>query len=113
MVCLSSIGGIAGNVGQTNYGATKAGVIGLVEALAPTVAARGIAVNAVAPGFIETRMTAAIPAATREVARRLSNLSQGGLPEDVAAAITFLCSPGAAGLSGRVLRVCGGNLIGA
>ena len=113
MICLSSIGGIAGNVGQTNYGATKAGVIGLVEALAASVADRGIAVNAVAPGFIETRMTAEIPAATREVARRLSNLSQGGLPEDVAATITFLASPGAAGLCGRVVRVCGGNLIGA
>lgn len=113
MVCLSSIGGIAGNVGQTNYAATKAGVIGLIEALAPQLAPKGIAVNAVAPGFIETRMTAAIPVATREVARRLANLGQGGQPEDVAAAITFLASPGAAGLSGRVVRVCGGNFIGA
>lgn len=113
MICLSSIGGIAGNVGQTNYGATKAGVIGLVESLAPRLAERGVAVNAVAPGFIETRMTAAIPAATREVARRLSNLSQGGLPADIAETITFLASPGGAGLCGRVVRVCGGNLIGA
>lgn len=113
MVLLSSTSGIAGNVGQTNYGASKAGVIGLVRALAPTVAGRGIAVNAVAPGFIETRMTAAIPMATREVARRLSNLSQGGLPEDVAEVLTFLCSPGAHSLSGQVLRVCGGNLVGA
>jgi 3-oxoacyl-[acyl-carrier protein] reductase len=113
VIALSSIGGIAGNVGQTNYAATKAGVIGMVEALAPTLARRGIAINAVAPGFIETQMTAAIPLATREVARRLCNLSQGGQPEDVAAAITFLASPGGACLSGQVIRVCGGNLLGA
>ena len=113
VILLASIAGLAGNVGQTNYAASKAAVAGLARHLGPALAPRGIAVNAIAPGFIETRMTAAIPAATREVARRLSNLSQGGLPEDVAAAITFLCSPGAAGLSGRVLRVCGGNLIGA
>lgn len=113
VIALSSIGGIAGNVGQTNYAATKAGVIGLIEALAPQLAPSGTTVNAVAPGFIETRMTAAIPVATREVARRLCNLSQGGQPEDVAAAIVFLSSPGAAGLTGHVLRVCGGNLLGA
>ncbi len=113
VVLLSSTSGIAGNVGQTNYGASKAGVIGLVRAQAPIVAERGIAVNAVAPGFIETRMTAAIPLATREVARRLSNLSQGGLPADVAEVLAFLCSPGAHGLCGQVVRVCGGNLVGA
>ncbi len=113
MVCLSSIGGIGGNVGQTNYAATKAGVIGLVEGLAPLLAARGVAVSAVAPGFIETRMTAAIPFATREVARRLSNVSQGGLPEDIAEVVTFLASPSGRALTGGVLRVCGGNLLGA
>lgn len=113
VVCLSSIGGIAGNVGQTNYAATKAGVIGYIRALAPTVAARGITVNAIAPGFIETPMTAAIPFATREVARRLCNLAQGGQPEDIAEAIAFLTSPDAAGMTGEVLRVCGGNFIGA
>lgn len=113
IICLSSIGGIAGNVGQTNYAATKAGVIGYIEGAAPRFSPRGITVNAVAPGFIETRMTAAIPLATREVARRLSNLSQGGLPEDIAEAITFLASPGASGITGETLRVCGGNFIGA
>ena len=113
MVFLASIAGIAGNTGQTNYAASKAGVIGYVRALAPTVAARGIAVNAVAPGFIETRMTARIPFATREAGRRLCALSQGGLPTDVAETITFLSSPGAAGLSGQVLRICGGMLLGA
>ena len=113
MVCLSSVSGIAGNRGQTNYSTSKAGVIGYVKTLAPAVANRGIAVNAVAPGFIETQMTARIPFATREVARRLSNLNQGGQPEDVAETVTFLSSPGASGLSGQVLRICGGALIGA
>lgn len=113
IVCMSSVGGIAGNAGQTNYAASKAGVIGYVQALAPRLAERGIAVNAVAPGFIETAMTAAMPFGTREVARRLCNLSQGGQPEDVAEAVTFLASPGAAGLTGQVLRVCGGNYVGA
>ena len=113
IVCLSSIGGIAGNVGQTNYAATKAGVIGYIEGLAPILAPRGITVNAIAPGFIETKMTAAVPLATREVARRLCNLSQGGQPQDIAEAITFLASPGASGMTGEVLRVCGGNFIGA
>jgi len=113
VVCLSSIAGIAGNVGQTNYAASKAGVIGFVRALAPALATRGVAVNAIAPGFIETRLTDAIPVATREVARRLCNLSQGGLPVDIAEAATFLASPGAHGLSGQVVRVCGGNFVGA
>lgn len=113
IVCLSSIAGIAGNMGQTNYAASKAGIIGYVRGLAPTVAKRGIAVNAIAPGFIETRLTAAIPVMIREAARRLSALGQGGLPEDVGQAITFLASPGAHGLSGQILRVCGGALVGA
>ena len=113
MVYLASIAGIAGNTGQTNYAASKAGVIGYVRSLAPTVAKRGIAVNAVAPGFIETQMTARIPFGTREAGRRLCALSQGGLPGDVAETVTFLCSPGAAGLTGGVLRICGGMLLGA
>ena len=113
LVCLSSVAGIAGNMGQTNYAASKAGIIGLVEHLAPRLGERGITVNAVAPGFIETRLTAAIPVVIREVGRRLSALGQGGQPQDVAELITFLASPGAAGISGQIVRVCGGAFIGA
>jgi 3-oxoacyl-[acyl-carrier protein] reductase len=93
--------------------ATKAGLIGYVRGLAPKLAPRGITINAVAPGFIETQMTAAMPIGTREVARRLCSLLQGGLPEDIAEAIAFLASPDAAGLTGEVLRICGGNFVGA
>lgn len=113
IVLLSSIAGLAGNPGQTNYAASKAAVAGLTRALGPALADRGIGVHAIAPGFIETRMTAAIPFGTREAGRRLSNLSQGGLPADVAEVLTFLASPYALGLTGGVLRVCGGSLIGA
>lgn len=113
IVCLSSVAGIAGNVGQAAYAASKAGVIGWVTAKAKELADKGVTVNAIAPGFIETRLTAAIPIAIREAGRRLSALSQGGQPEDVAQAIVFLASPGAQGVTGRVLRVCGGALIGA
>ena len=113
MVCISSIGGIGGNAGQTNYGATKAGVIGYVDAMAETMAKRGGAINAVAPGFIETQMTAAMPAVPREVGRRLASLNQGGQPVDIAEAVTFFASPLAAGVNGRTLRVCGQNFMGA
>jgi 3-oxoacyl-[acyl-carrier protein] reductase len=113
IIALSSIAGLAGNSGQTNYAASKGGVAGYVRALGPKLASRGITVNGIAPGFIETRMTAAIPVAIREVARRLSALGQGGQPSDVGQAITFLATPGAQGLTGQVLRVCGGAFIGA
>jgi 3-oxoacyl-[acyl-carrier protein] reductase len=113
VISLASISGIAGNTGQTNYAASKAGVIGFTRYLAKQLASRGITVNAVAPGFIETRMTAAVPIVVREAGRRLSALAQGGLPEDVARAITFFAEPGSAGTTGQVLRVCGGALLGA
>jgi 3-oxoacyl-[acyl-carrier protein] reductase len=113
IVCVSSISGIAGNAGQTNYATSKAGVIGLVETLAPTTAERGATVNAVAPGFIETEMTARMPLATREVGRRMNSLSQGGLPVDVAETIGWLASPASGGVNGNVVRVCGQSLLGA
>ena len=113
IVCISSIGGIGGNAGQTNYGSTKAGVIGYVDALAATMAKRGGGINAVAPGFIETAMTAAMPVGPREVGRRINSLSQGGLPQDIAEAVAFLASPAAAGVNGSTLRVCGQNWFGA
>jgi 3-oxoacyl-[acyl-carrier protein] reductase len=113
MVCISSIGGIAGNAGQTNYGSTKAGVIGYADAMAGTLARLGGAINAVAPGFIETQMTAQMPMGPREVGRRLNSLSQGGLPQDIAEAVAFLASPAASGINGATLRVCGQNFVGA
>ncbi|GAA1912670.1 3-oxoacyl-ACP reductase [Nocardioides marmoribigeumensis] len=112
IVGVASIAGIAGNVGQTNYAASKAGVIGFVEALAPTLK-DGITVNAVAPGFIETKMTAAVPFMTREVGRRLNAMQQGGQPVDVAEAIAYYASPASSAVNGNVVRVCGQMMLGA
>jgi 3-oxoacyl-[acyl-carrier protein] reductase len=113
IVCVSSMSGIAGNSGQTNYATSKAGVIGMVEALAPTLAERGATINAVAPGFIETRMTDAMPLTIREAGRRMNSMSQGGLPVDVAETIAWLASPASTGVNGNVVRVCGQSLLGA
>ncbi|MEQ1104996.1 3-oxoacyl-ACP reductase [Acinetobacter ursingii] len=112
IVCVSSISGIAGNLGQTNYAASKAGVIGLVKFTAPTLK-NGITINAVAPGFIETQMTAAIPFAIREAGRRMNSMNQGGLPVDVAETIAWYASTASTGLNGNVVRVCGQSLLGA
>lgn len=113
IVCLSSLNGIAGAAGQTNYAASKAGVIGLVEAYAPVLAQRGVTINAVAPGFIETRMTASMPLTVREVGRRANSLAQGGLPVDVAEAVSWLAAPDSGGITGQTVRVCGQSLLGA
>lgn len=113
IICVSSISGIAGNMGQSNYGMSKAGVIGMVQSMAPVLKAKNITINAVAPGFIETAMTAAIPFAIREAGRRMNSMSQGGLPVDVAETIAWYASPASAGLNGNVVRVCGQSLIGA
>jgi 3-oxoacyl-[acyl-carrier protein] reductase len=113
VVGLSSMAGIAGNRGQTNYATTKAGMIGLTQALAPTFAEKGVTINAIAPGFIETKMTEAIPLATREVGRRLNSLYQGGQPVDVAEAIAYFASPASNAVTGNVIRVCGQAWLGA
>lgn len=114
VVSLASTSGIAGNRGQTNYAASKGGVIGMVRASAEDFAAHGGTINAVAPGFIETEMTAQIPLATRTVARMLMpSLLQGGQPVDVAEAIGFLCWDACRDINGQTLRVCGQSLVGA
>ncbi|HLS48763.1 MAG TPA: 3-oxoacyl-ACP reductase [Actinomycetaceae bacterium] len=112
ILSLASTSGIAGNRGQTNYGAAKAGIIGMTRALASELARTGGTANAVAPGFIETDMTASIPPIGRQVARRASTLQQGGQPRDVGEALAFLASPQAGGINGQTLRVCGQNLVG-
>ncbi|KRF06983.1 3-ketoacyl-ACP reductase [Nocardioides sp. Soil777] len=112
IIGVASIAGIAGNVGQTNYAASKAGVLGLVDSLADDLD-NGITVNAVAPGFIITAMTAAVPFATREIGQRLNALSQGGLPVDVAETIAWYASPGSTAVNGNVVRVCGQMMLGA
>ena len=111
VVGLASISGIAGNVGQTNYSASKAGMIGYMKAIASTQ--KSVYANAVAPGFIETKMTESLPLFVKEGGRRLSTLKQGGLPEDVAELIGFLASPLSDGINGNCIRVCGGSMIGA
>lgn len=113
IVCVSSISGIAGNMGQTNYAVSKAGVIGMVESTAPLFAKHGVTINAVAPGFIETQMTAAVPFAIREAGRRMNSMSQGGQPVDVAEAIGWFASPASSAITGNVIRVCGQSLLGA
>ena len=113
VIGLSSMAGIAGNRGQTNYATTKAGMIGITQALAPSLASQGITINAVAPGFIETAMTAAIPVATREVGRRLNSLYQGGEPVDVAETIAYFAGPASNAVTGNVIRVCGQAMLGA
>ncbi|GAB7103620.1 3-oxoacyl-ACP reductase [Streptomyces phaeofaciens JCM 4814] len=114
IVATASIAGLAGNAGQTNYGASKAGIAGLVRALAPrALAEHGVTVNAVAPGFIETRMTAAVPLFIREAGRRMNSLAQGGLPVDVAETTAWLAHPASGAVNGQVVRVCGQSLLGA
>ncbi|MFI7141746.1 3-oxoacyl-ACP reductase [Streptomyces massasporeus] len=114
IVATASIAGIAGNAGQTNYAASKAGVVGLVRSLAPrALDEHGVTVNAVAPGFIETKMTAAVPLFIREAGRRMNSLAQGGLPADVAETTAWLAHPASGAVNGQVVRVCGQSLLGA
>jgi 3-oxoacyl-[acyl-carrier protein] reductase len=113
IVSVSSMNGIAGARGQTNYAASKAGIIGMVRAMAPQLAQRPGTINAVAPGFIETQMTASMPLGAREAGRRMNSLAQGGRPIDVAETVAWLAQPASAGVNGQVVRVCGQSLLGA
>lgn len=108
IVNISSVVGAMGNAGQTNYAASKAGVVGFTKSLAREVAARGITVNAVAPGFIQTAMTDALPDKAREELVNLIPNGRLGTPEDVAAAVRFLISEDASYITGQVLHVNGG-----
>jgi 3-oxoacyl-[acyl-carrier protein] reductase len=108
IVNIGSVVGLMGNPGQTNYCAAKAGLVGFTRALAREVGSRGITVNAVAPGFIETDMTAALSGEQRSALEQQIPLARLGSPEDIAAAVLFLCSTGAGYITGEVINVNGG-----
>ena len=108
IVNLSSVVGLRGNAGQVNYAASKAGVIGMTKSLAKELAGRNITVNAIAPGFMETDMTAALPPAARTAALASIPMGRMGTPEDAAQAVAFLASPAAGYITGQVLAVDGG-----
>ena len=112
IINISSVVAQSGNAGQVNYVAAKAGIIGLTKAIAIEIASRNITVNAVAPGFIETPMTAVLPAKVKEELTTRIPLGRMGLPRDVAAAIVFLASDEAAYITGHVLNVNGGLHLG-
>ena len=111
IVNVTSIAGLGGNAGQTNYAAAKAGIVGFTKSLAKEVGARGITVNAVAPGYIVTDLTRDLPAALLQDVLRLTPLGRLGTVEDAAAAVAFLSSDDAAFITGQVLRVDGGMVI--
>lgn len=111
IVNIASVVGIAGNAGQTNYSASKAGIIGFTKSLAKEVASRNIRVNAVAPGFIQTNMTAVLKDETKEEIAKSIPLKRMGNPEDVANAIKFLVSDDSSYITGQVLHIDGGMLM--
>jgi 3-oxoacyl-[acyl-carrier protein] reductase len=112
IISISSVVGAAGNAGQTNYAAAKAGLLGFTKSLARELGARGVTVNAVAPGFIDTDMTKALPDAQREALLTGIPLNRLGQPEEIAAAVAFLASAGAAYITGETLHVNGGMYMG-
>ncbi|MBU0714584.1 MAG: 3-oxoacyl-[acyl-carrier-protein] reductase [Verrucomicrobia bacterium] len=111
IVNLASIIGLIGNAGQCNYAASKAGVIALTKSAARELASRNIRVNAVAPGFIETKMTAALPEAVRGKMLDAIPMARFGLPDDVANVVLFLASPASAYMTGQVLSISGGMVM--
>jgi 3-oxoacyl-[acyl-carrier protein] reductase len=112
IVNITSVSGIAGNAGQTNYSASKAGLIGFTKALAREVAARNITVNAVAPGFVPTALTHDLPAEIKDATLKAIPLARWGKPEEIAYAVAFLASDEAAYITGQVLSVDGGMVMG-
>lgn len=110
IVNISSIVGRAGNAGQVNYAASKAGVIGIAKSVAKEFGSRNITANAVAPGFIQTDMTDKLPQEARDAFLKMIPLKRAGKPEDVANVVYFLCSPDSDYVSGQVINVCGGSL---
>jgi 3-oxoacyl-[acyl-carrier protein] reductase len=108
IIHISSVVGVTGNPGQANYVASKAGIIGFTKAIALELASRGITVNAVAPGFIATDMTASLPEKSRQAMIARIPLGRVGTPEDIAAAVAFLVSAQAAYITGQVIHVSGG-----
>ena len=113
IINIGSVSGVVGNPGQSNYAAAKAGLAGFTKSLAKEMGGKSITANVIAPGFIETDMTAEIPLVTREVGRRINSLSQGGLPVDVAETIGWLGNPASRWINGQTVRVCGQSLLGA
>lgn len=111
IINMSSVVGVTGNVGQANYAASKAGLIGLTKSAARELASRNITVNAIAPGFIKTEMTEVLPDAVKEETKKTIPLGTFGKPEDVAAAAAFLASEEAGYITGQVLHVDGGMVI--
>ena len=111
IINISSVVGVVGNIGQANYAASKAGIIGMTKSAAKELASRGITVNAVAPGFIETEMTEVLSDKLKEEMRGQIPLARMGQPEDVAKAVAFLASDGARYVNGEVINVGGGMVL--
>jgi 3-oxoacyl-[acyl-carrier protein] reductase len=112
IISISSIAGVMGNAGQANYAASKAALIGLTKTIAREYASRGITANAVAPGFIDTAMTAGLPAVVKETLMKEIPLARLGVPADIAYAVAFLASSQADYITGQVLNVNGGMYMG-